>query len=647
MPDYSPVEEIDQSKPLDMSRIKYSAGDIFGAGIVSSYGNYVTNSMVEGLSKVKPDPSVPLSQPADKSYVDNLKKDRPGFNPPVGIPQFLALQLQQQYDNNQYFEKVKSRPASIMGKVGALGGGFIGSSANVKSLIYGAGGAGAAGAFIAPIAEGAITRLATNKIIGEGVAKVGTAISNSAITGGGFGLTAQIEEEAGKFEREELFNEPHHYIDALQNLGNATLYGAIAGIGFHAAGSGIGFGRDALIGKRVEISPQQELNIPPEDNFTVHNRYETPDEAQTAADVHQKSTPVPHDYRIDEAGNGDYILSKKGKGATVIKPAEFERQGGLLRKLNIPDRAKAAIEKLWKPWTREADDVTKTEAVGQMANGNLVDIEPVIKQGMYDEGVSFRDELAKEGIDPKEVDQALGDEQERIVSEMFVRHFAEREALGKKVPTPEARAELFKARNVEPVELPTNGENDTIQQEALSSINEKLKFNEDAIKRLEKDVNKFTRGKIDQEGYVKARREQELHRWAVANLKADREALLKGNRQKIKDLHDEYVAAQSIRDHINDAHEPLSQGEMEAYGQHLKESNMPDNGHSIDAGENTTVDEQLSQYSDKDVESLAESTKDSDVGGEEIRKSAEKLKNQKVYESMAQSVTDCIMKGGL
>src|SRR5690606_20891263 len=138
--------------------------------------------------------------------------------------------------------------------------------------IYGAGGAGAAEAFIAPIAEGAITRLATNKIIGEGVAKVGTAISNSAISGAGFGLTSQIGEEADKFEREELFNEPHHYIDALQNLGSATLYGAIAGIGFHTAGSTIGFGRDALIGKRVEISPQQELNIPPEDNFTVHNR---------------------------------------------------------------------------------------------------------------------------------------------------------------------------------------------------------------------------------------------------------------------------------------------------------------------------------------------------------------------------------------
>ncbi len=683
MPEYSQIEEIDQSQPLDMSNVKYSASDIFGAGLVSSYGNYITNNMVGALSKVAPDANVPLSQPADKSYVESLKKDRPGFNPPTGIPQFLALQLQQQYDNNQYFEKVKTHPASIMGKLGALSGSLIGGTADVKNLIYGVPGATAAEAFIAPIAESFITKLASNEIIGSSVAKVGTAISNSAISGAGFGFTAQVSAETEQFEREELFGESHHYIDALQNLGSATLYGAIAGIGFHAVGRTAGFGRDALIGKRVEISP-----------------------------------------------------------------AQYERQGGLLPKLDLPDRVKDVIAKAWKPWTKAADDVTKTESVGQMANGNLVDIEPVIKQGMYEEGVAFRDELAKEGIDQEELDRQLSDAQEKIVSEMFSKYFAEQEEKNKPFNRLSIDEDLTQKNfyhgtgelsDIGDFSLTRGGlgslygeglyitDNKDIaksyaekrgrsggnilglkfkRQPKLIDINESPKNDVfDIIKKIAGDngvklsdslktkkleeIFSIIKGVIrdehgDMSGAMEhiyetiSRMNNELHdagydgylhtggkitkgkphnvavmfgqdymQNGVHVLKSPAELLEQKSIESLDDLKAQHDAAQAIRDHLNDAHEALSQGEMEAYGQHLKESNMPDNGYNIEAGERYTVDEQLDQYTDKDIESLAEATKDSDVGGQEIIKSAEKLKNQNVYEDMAQNMTDCILKGGL
>ena len=851
MPDYSPVDEIDQTKPLDMSNIKYSAGEIFKAGLLSSYTNAMTNWEVKSLSKIKPNPAEPNTQPADQEFVNNLKKDRPGFNPPVGIPKFLALQLMDQYENNQYFEKVKSHPASIMGTVGAISGSFIGETADVKNLIYGTVGAGAAEKALAPIAESFITRLASKNLIGNGVAKIGTAISNSAISGSGFGFTAQVSAEEDKFEREELFNEPHNYIDALQNLGNATLYGAIAGIGFHAAGRVGAFGRDALIGKNVEITPESIVNVEPDENATTHGRYETPDEAQLAADLHQESTPVPHEYDINQSQAGDYVLTKRGKGGDFVKPATYERQGGLLQRLDLPNRTKEVLAKIYKPWTKAADDVTKTEAVGQMANGNLVDIEPVIKQGMYEEGVAFQDELFKAGIDREELDRQLAEAQENITSEMFIRH--QWDSYVKKVTDKDFKAykdnvtgnfnrlkvndnfvdhpfyhgtgelsdisqfditraglnslygeglyitdsklvasDYSKSRGgkkkneftgniiemnfkknpklIDINELPTNDvfkivkefadeeENlkigdafkdktldesiklirDEIYDQsgsegvfiALNELNSRLeeagydgylhtggiatgqKINHNVavlfghsyiqdgkhfsknpadildqksismLKDYDKKLSDFKvlSGEIDekirkleqdnkdwQRKWNDYRmKDKEKYRDEMANIKENK---IKVNESKIKklkkekeinfipdkpstdlsieDLAQQYEAAQQLRNSTKGEYEPLSQGEMEAYGQHLKESNMPPTGHSINAGENYKLDEQLAQYSDEDIKTLAEMTDKSKTGGKEIAESTEKLKNQDVYESMAQQITDCILKGGL
>lgn len=643
MPDYSPVEEIDQSQPLDMSNVKYSSGTIFSAAASNAYHGFNTRRIVNTLGNAKPNKDIPASMPADQAFVDDLKKDRPGFNPPIGLPKFVTLALAEQWNNDEYFKKVSSRPASLMGKVGAIGGEFIGGFTDPKQFIYAASGAGIAEELVAPIAESFLTRLAANKIIGSGVAKVGTAISNSAISGAGMGFTGELSAQSDEFTENEILGKPHDYIEALQNLGSATLYGAIAGIGFHAAGRTLGIGRDALIGKRVEISPE-----------------------------------IPADVEA-------------GKEAI---PAQYERQGGLLNRLNIPDRVKSVIANAYKPWTKAADDVTKTEAVGQMANGNLVDIEPVIKQGMHDQGVEFRDALAKEGIDPVEVDEALSVEQERLVSEMFARHFAGQQKI--------TAREYYRGRSDYTFGFKSLEEAGTSEAElrkadhelgkgywyadteehakAYGNVVEKVtgnfkildldgKDNPELIKMYRdihnkaRDLTKYedTQKKIKEfRQAVKDAGYQGVRRFGVVSKDTGRYETMffdkpksidqlaeMARNQEVADLQDQFTAAQTIRDHINDAHKPLTQGEMEAYAEHLKESNMPDNGYDISAGENHTIDEQLAQHSDKDIEILAESTKDSETGGKEIAESAEKLKNQKVYEDMAQNMTDCILKGGL
>lgn len=883
MPAYSEIEEIDQSKPLDMSNVKYSAGTIFKAAAADIQGGFVAKSIVKNSTNVKPDSSVPMSYPADQAFIDDIKKTRPGFNAPVGLPKFVVGALADQYDNDEYFKKVSARPASVMGKVGALGGEFLGSFADPKQLIYGFSGAKVAESFVTPIAEGLIAKLAVKDIIGAGSARVGSEISAHAIGGAGFNEGAAVSGVTDDWQVEDITGEPHNYISKLQQLGSAPLYGAIAGVGFYGAGKGFKFGTDSLLGRKVEIAPEKTHTFEPEDQFTVHNRYETEQQAQEAADVHAAESPLKHDYQTEEGVGGDFILSKRSQGGTVVRPAVYERQGGLLNRQQFSGMAqqtKDLLAKIFKPWTKAADDVTKTEAMGQMANGSLVDVEPVIKQGMYDEGVAFREAVAQDPmINVEDIDSQLAEAQQDITSEMF-QHYYEYVYKGtseadlqdiykrfKSDPTffenmpdtipqdvrdtllkykdefiklNESQQKPFENMNVnsdfvghefyhgtgqlESIEnfdisradesslygyglyitdnkkialgyakarKPVKGsegkilelkfneqpklidiekvppkdvfdviaesakdivddsdrnsslseiyqdirdriEHDEYNPEVLTEINNKLNdlgydgflheggiqggekhnvvvlFSQEYSQRLpdgtvnfvsKNPADKLSQKSIDMVNQYKEKlklfdkmtgdldkkiqeiesklRDSEWHLKARINEQkrgSDRYNHLKSllnqeqieakkqisalESQKLKlepqrdssvldDLSSQYHAAQMMRDNIGNKHEALSQGEMEAYAKHLQESNMPDTGYSIDAGTDYTVDEQLSKFSDADIKTLAEQTNKSKVGGKEIERSAEKLKNQKVYDEMAQSMTDCILKGGL
>jgi hypothetical protein len=426
MPVYQPLEEIDQSKPLDMSKVTYGFGDIASAAYENVASGIRTRRMID-LAGQPSDERYAGTMPASDEEIAELKKQIPDFNPPTGISRAVVQALADNQKNNQYFAKVSSRPSGWLAKTGAFAGGLIGGFYDPKTLIYGLSGAGAGEAVLTPIAESFLTRMAANRIIGKQVSAVGSLISEnvgpsilSGVTGGtGFGLTAGIGQEADTITGRDILGQDQDYIENLMNIGNATLDGAVTGGVF-------GAGHYALLGRKVSIAPAAEMEIPPDEYGTTLSKHDTYAEAQAATEEHAKTAQTPHEYNIYESAEGGYRAFAKNLGGKLMVPEKFERRGGLLSRTplkNLPDQVTDLISKYFKSWTPESDQVMRTESVGQMANGQFVNVDPIVKQGKYEQGVKFREEMAAQNIDPEELDRRVAEAQEEIVSEMFSHYF--------------------------------------------------------------------------------------------------------------------------------------------------------------------------------------------------------------------------------
>lgn len=554
MPIYAPIEEVDQSKSLDMRKVTYGFGAEVSAAYENIASNFRTGRMVE-LAGQPPDPRYPGTMPASEAEIAEIKKIRPDFNPPKGISKAVVQALADNYDNNKYYQKVSSRPSGLLAKAGVYVGGFFGQFYDPKNVIYGFSGVGAAEVAVTPIAESWLAKAASSKLVGNQVSKIGSLISENigppvlrgTIGGAGYGFTAGLEEETAAMTGEDTLGEQHDYVQNLINLGRQTIDGAITGGIF-------GAGHYALFGRKVSIAPAAEINIPPEEYGKTLSSHETFAEAEAATNAHAKEAPTPHEYNIYEKPEGGYKAFARNLGGKVYVPEKFERRGGLLSRTpmrNLPDNVKDFVGQYFNSWTPESDKVMRTESMGQMANGQFVDISPIEKQGKYEQGVKFREEMVKQDIDPDALDGALQESQEHIISTMFAEHFAK-------------------------------------------------------------------------EGTQK-----------------DKDLIKVGDEQLLKDLYQEYVTAQDMRDQVNGDIKPVSPDEMKAYADHLEKGLLPEQEFSIEPDERYKVDEQLATYSDQDIETLAASSESS---GKEIRETMEQLAKQGQFEEMAQNMTDCFLR---
>lgn len=633
MPNYPAMEEQDLTQPLDLSNLKFSLSEHFGAQFSSTYGHYQENEIINNLSKVKPNPAIPSSYPLTKKEVEDIEVERPGLKIPVGLPKFVGGVMSSVYDDDKRNGLISQASPGIIGNVAAMGGAIAGATLNIRSLIAGSATASAARMAGATIAQKAMSAMGASEIFGSQAARIGTLIIEKGIEAGGFMFGSSATEEIATQQRHSIMDEPHNYLASLQNVGKSTLYGIPFGMTLGL----IGFG---LMGRRVVRLP-----------------------------------------------DGSFIDREPLAGETS------GREGGLLNRpefKNLHQTAKDYIAKVYKPWSKDADITMREEATGQMMNGQTVDIEPVLKQGMADEGQNFRQAIAEYNksatesterlpvIDPEELDRQLAEAQENITSEMFTKHFdddfvepikrisiidqlnaARNESKPKVISNSEKFERLFEDTDtpnefININEIPDNGERISVGGMFKNKLpTRKIATN---INNLISDIAKSYPPKeiveaIDKGIYKDDGLKNSIEE--IKNLENKLNELIEKsapdirNKQRLDGLNNQHMLAQSLRDHLNDTHEPVTQADLQAYGERLQSPGMPDNGFTTETEKGLTIDDHLNEFSEEQIRSLAELFKGDKETIEELESTRNRISKQKVFEDMTKNLTDCILKGGL
>ncbi len=246
MPNYPSLKEQDVGEPLDLTNLHFSIGQQFKESVSNAYNKQQFNSVVNNLSKMKPNPNEPATQPITDEDIKSITTERPGLNVPSGIPKFIGAMMASQYDDDKYLGLMSQAHPKDMGKVAAFGawaanvsGSIIGGMANPKAMVTAMVGGGAGKTLFSSMASKAITKMGVREIYGSAAARVGTLRAESAGEGGGFGVGYQAAEEFQDQQKKGNLNEPHDYVQSLQNVGMAGLYGVGLGLGAGAVGIGL------------------------------------------------------------------------------------------------------------------------------------------------------------------------------------------------------------------------------------------------------------------------------------------------------------------------------------------------------------------------------------------------------------------------
>jgi hypothetical protein len=639
MPNYPALQEQDVTEPLDFSNLKYDFSTELSQSFNNAYSHYQFNQIAKNLTNIKPDPSTPVSYPVSDEDIKNFTLERPGLKIPVGTPKFIGAMMANMYDNDKTFSLVSQHPANIFGRIAAFGGAMGGGAADPKTWIYG-GAAGKVGsAVVTSIAEKALAGFGADAIYGSTASRIGTLLAQSAGEGGGFGVGAQTATELDEQAKNTALNQPHEYIRSLQNVGYSGLFGAMFGLSARTIGLGL---------------------------------------------VGREATRMPDGSIVEHLPNGK----------SPVEGGEVVRQGGLLNRPEFKGMAQTAkdyIGKIYKPWSMDSDITMKEEATGQMMNGQMPDVGVVMKQGMTDEGANFRQAVRREpSIDVEAFDRQLAEAQENITSEMFAEHFAEKfnepvKAGEKIIPVDREGAVtaapiLYRGygENVEHgvVNDPVLGKGywmtpsksyaelygknlETLQREF--NLYDLDKGNDAEINELYKNIKKSAdvaerkvlkeelRQNAKDKGYegFKVEKVQTPEVMFFDKPKTDKQLAKEAKDRRMADLYSQYALAQSLRDHINDTHEPLTTEDVQAYSEHLKTPGIPDNGYRTESpNAEFTTDDYLAEFDENQMRQLQDKIGDSEMM-REIEMTQDKLSKQDTFKKMAQDLTDCLLKGGI
>lgn len=657
MPVYTPIPEQDRNEPLDFSNLKYPLSQEISDSFSNAFGHQTLVDRTNALSVFGTSPqqlsttaqvmwpfkSKEEAAPISDDQLSGLIKERPGINIPKGTPKFLADMMIGQYDNDKLYSLVADHPASLFGRIAAFGASMAGSSVT-QSGIVGLAAGGEAGVFGKAIFKSfvgnSVKRVGAAELYGSASARIGTLLGEAAIEGGAAGAGFQIPIEVSEQQFLANTGQDHTYLQSLQNVGEAALFGAP----FGALAKGIGVG---LFGREIHEVPSMEGGV----------------------------------------------STSRREGGLLNRP-EFQR---------MPQKARDLIGKVYKPWSKDADITMREEATGQMLNGQEVNLDPVMKQGMADQGGSFRDVIKNSpDIDPVVLDEVLNDSQSNITAEIIDianSGFKENLFISQK--------ELFKKYSQNQFEESFLGNlQETIPSGLKKIINIDKKINElekkldsqgknkqvsRRIEELEKSKPKILtpREEIHQLGNILINRShiprefeqsnaykrlvelsnfwkpaktllEKIHK-EKSNFNADLENIVQRNLdiseiidnenvKKLNQLNNELLITQSIRDHLNNAHETLTQPEVQNYSKSLSETGIKQTGKTTELParqQKFTVDDYLNEYNDDQLKSFQDSVgKDHEVF-KEINLINDKIKKQEVSVKLTKQLTDCILKSAI
>ena len=677
MPFTPPLHEHELGEPVDLTvGAPYPSLSLIGKTAANSvehiqYKNLVNNLPFQQATQLK----IPGEGPppvVSQDDIDEWKQDRPDLpNIPLGLPRYVGEATVSMYDNDHNLSRMSQINPGMLTKIGMFGGSFGASLLDPVNLAAGFGVGGLAEKGIAKlgettIAQSLLKRMASSEIFGSSAARTATQVASSGGKFAAFNVGSQASEEAAQIQVDKALDRPHDYIQSLQNIGYSGLEGLLLGSLFGGAGR-------ILLGEKVKIA---------------------------------EPTRAP-------GAKGPQMQLET---STVEVPAQYERQGGLLNRpefQNIPQKTKDLIGKVYRPWSKDANTTMTEEAVGQMANGQTVDVGLIMKQGMVEEGENFRSAMKDGGVNVEALDATLSEAHDNLRGEMnetsgqlseLVK--AEKTLLaGEAVKISENKAfsqsEIFKrfrqanfnenlVENA-PGVIPENVRKhmeiqrqiDKLQEKladeskrmpSVTKINEALGENEivrepaepnrKVVKRiaaLKKRQPKILTPKQElkqikdellgnnpgSESYARLSELAEV--WQAARRLKDYVDLRRQMEDTFKDQNAQNIVLQSLRDHVNDTHEPVSNSEVKEYSDRLRSTGIPDTppvAEPRESHEGWDIDQYLDQYSPDEVKSLSEQIGDKSVM-EQVERNQKRLSQLERYRDMAAKMTDCLLKGTL
>ena len=639
MTTYPPLQEQDPSQPIDLSHIDYPLSERFTSAFSNEYEHQQENWVINTLPlKVTPNPDYPGSMPTTQEDIDHWKKNRPTLqNIPVGIPKFVSSAVVSMYDNDKNLSQMAEAPPSTLGKFAAFGGSLVASFADLKGDVVGAFTGGAGGSAAKNLAQFGMKKMAAQEVSGSKAAQIGSQVLSKMGEFGGFNVGYQANRETAEQQKKTLLQEPHDYLQSLQNIGTAGLDGMLLGI----PAEGLGMALFGVKGVRT-----------PDGGF---------------------------EYRTPQAGE---------------EPAT---QGGLFNRpefKSIPQATKDLIGKVYRPWSKDSNITMTEEATGQMMNGQTVKIDPIMKQGMVDEGATFRQAMRDGKVNVDQLLSSLDDAHENIKSELSDA-LASRETLMKSQKVLQEGDEEKINQNMElsqagilkrakqaqfnenimsqsPELVPQNVRQHIEVQRQIDKLQAKLDAspdeqpNKQTVRRIAElkkgqpdiltpkreliSIKKDLTDKVGTPEYASSEAYKRLTElssvWEAAQRLKNNFDLRHDFEGRINELSTNDFITQSLRDHINDAHESVSPGEMRDYSQQLKSPGIPENDYHLEGKPEMSLDEHLNEFSDSDAKTIAESIDDPEYSRqlEESYKMVDKIPTMK---EMVASIKNCLMKGEL
>ncbi len=654
MPLFPDMQDEDPTQPPDFSNMKYSSGDEFSAAFHAGISALEERALAttpwrtpEGLPETfrqkasYPLPEQPGLRIATSSELDERRKNRKGLEIPDGVTLDLADAMVQRYDDDKYAERVYEHPAGLVAKISAFGGSGASGLLDVPSSAVGGAVGKLALAGFKPLAKQLLEKLAAKEIFGSKAAQVATAIADTVAThtvGAVAGVTGyQAGVEAETQQERKVLGLPTTYINSLQNIGKAPVYGIILG----PIGAALHIGLHG-----VEV-PRGTTEIPPEGG-------EPP-------------------------------------------PGQFVREGGLLNSeafKDVSQKTKDVIGRFYLPWSKDADITMKEEATGQMLNGQAPNLDVILKQGQVDEGKNFRGILKEQGIDSKELSDRLEDANTNINNQLTeigkarealkesdkllakdegrsIKENKEMSQAGLMKRYSQAQFEPSFMENV-PETIPENLAKHVEVQQQISKLKAKIKESKDVepnkqtvrrIAQLEKRQPKILTPKeelkaikkklLTPEGLPEGFEESNAYKrltdlskvWTAAKNLLDRVHLERDHGNKINDLVSQSLLVDSIKKHVDDTHEPVTQDDMKDYSDHLKSIGIPKSEYVLPEAKDVSIDEKLNDFDSKEIKELLERPELKELK-EEYEQGEKRINNQPKFADMVRQMVTCIYKGG-